>query len=93
MKLFLVVPEYYRVKRGQTLCGVAQTFGLPPRTLARENGLTEELFAGQVIRIPPKTGDLYVVRGGESKTLLSGSPQKFEEKNGKHLYIGQSVLL
>ena len=93
MKLTLHVPSYYRVKRGETTASVAAAYRLPPRLLAVENSLTEELFEGQILKIPARRGDLYVVQGGESKTLLSGSPARFNEKNGPHLYPGQSVLL
>ena len=94
MKLSLVVPKYYRVKQGQTIASVSAAFSLPPALLVRENALKEELYAGQVISIPVREGDLYVVRGGESKTLLCGSPERFEEKNGScRLYVGARVLL
>ncbi len=94
MKLSLGRPAYYRVKRGQTIASVAKTYALPPRLLAAENSLDGELFEGQVLRIPPPCGNLYVVRGGESKTLLCGSPENFEKKNGTAcFYIGQTVVL
>ena len=94
MKLSLVVPKYYRVKRGQTVSSVAEAYGLTPALLARANDLTEEVEEGQVLLIPRAEGNLYTVRGGESKTLLCGSPEKFEQKNGTAcLYIGQVVLL
>ncbi len=94
MDLSLERPAFYRVKRGQTICSVAKTYHIPPRLLAAENSLTEELSEGQVLRIPPAEGHLYVVRGGESKTLLCGSPENFRKKNGTDcFYIGQTILL
>ncbi|MDE5896836.1 MAG: LysM peptidoglycan-binding domain-containing protein [Clostridia bacterium] len=82
------------MKKGQTLISVAETFGLPPSVLARENSLVCELREGQIIRLPAASRDLYRVRGGESKTLLCGSPEQFEARNGtKCLYPGQSVFL
>lgn len=94
MKLSVVVPRFYRVKRGQTLSAVASAFSLPPCLLVRENGLRGELRPGQVIRLPSCEGNFYVVRGGESKSLLCGSPARFEEKNGTaRLYVGQRILL
>ena len=94
MKLSLVVPKYYRVKRGQTLSSVARAYNLPPVLLAKFNDLTEEVTEGQVLLIPQAEGNLYTVRGGESKTLLCGSPENFEQKNGTAcFYIGQVVLI
>ena len=94
VKLSLCIPSRYRVKRGQTLSQIGAAFGTPPRLLAAENGLGEEVCEGQVLLIPRETGNLYLVRGGESKTLLCGSPERFERRNGTRLlYIGQTVLL
>ena len=94
MKLSLIQPTYYRVKRGQTISSIAKTYNLPPRLLAAKNSLDEEVREGQVLEIPGSSGNLYVVRGGESKTLLCGSPENFERKNGTAcFYVGQVVLL
>lgn len=94
MKLSLCRPKYYRVKKGQTLSAVAKAFGLPPRILAVENALSEELFEGQILFIPACEGNLYTVRGGESKTLLCGSAENFGRKNRTDcFYIGQVILI
>ena len=94
MKLELKTPAWYRVKHGQTIRSIAQTYGLTPRILARENDLDEEVREGMLLKIPQAAGNLYTVRGGESMTLLCGSKENFCEKNGtEHLYIGQTILL
>ncbi len=94
MKLFLTDRNLYRVKKGQTLALVAETFGLSPRLLAEENGLSAEISEGQILKIPAPCGNLYTVRGGESKELLCGSAENFRRKNGtKRLYVGQTVLI
>lgn len=94
VKLSLNVPPWYRVKRGQTISTIAKTFRLPPRLLAACNGLEGEAEEGQVLSVPAVEGNLYVVRGGESKALLCGSEEAFEQKNKTAcLYIGQTVLL
>ena len=94
MKLSLKKPQYYRVKRGQTLEEIARAFGVPPSLLIAQNSLASAPEAGQVLFIPRERGNLYTVRGGESKTLLCGSPARFEERNGTvRLYIGQTVWL
>lgn len=94
MKLLLSDAKLYRVKRGQTVASIARVFGTSPRLLASENALTEEVKEGQIIRIPAPCGNLYTVRGGESKTFLCGSAESFAQKNGtKCFYIGQTVLI
>lgn len=86
--------EFYRVKKGQKLCDVSKAFGVPSRLLAFCNGLKGEIREGQILRLPPLSGNLYTVRGGESKTLLCGTAEAFEEKNGtKHLYPTQTIFL
>ena len=94
VKLFLKDSVAYRVKKGQTLKDVAQAFSLPCRLIATFNGLTEEVREGEVLFIPEAEGNLYAVRGGESKTLLCGGSEKFKKKNGTScLYPTQIVLL
>lgn len=94
MKLELLKVELYRVKRGQTLTCVARTFGVPPRVLAAENGLQEELREGQYIKIPPNSHHLYEVRGGESRKLLCGSDERFLKLNKTEcLYPFQLIFL
>ena len=93
MKLSLRIPKFYRVKRGQTLLEIASVFCVSPALLARENGVKGELCGGEVLHLPPR-GNGYTVRGGESKTLLCGSPQNFLALNGTAaFYPGQKVLL
>lgn len=94
MQLTLRRPKFYRVKKGQTLSHIAAVFCLPPALLAQENGLKEDVCEGEVLRLPPPRGNLYRVQGGESKSLLCGSPRAFEEENGTAtFYPGQTVCL
>ena len=94
MQLKLETPEFYRVKSGQTLIDVARAFRVPVCLLARENGLFEEPCAGQILRIPACGGNEYRVKGGESRTLLCGSPENFSARNGTTaLYPTQRVFL
>lgn len=93
MELFLRRPAVWRVRRGQTLSDVARAFGVPPRLLAAVNALDCEPAEGQLLAVPP-AGDLYTVRGGETKALLCGSAQRFEERNATRcLYPSQQVFL
>ena len=94
MELKPVVPTVYRVKSGQTLASIARAFGVPVCLLARENRLTEEPSAGSVLEIPQNCGNEYRVKGGESRTLLCGSPENFLARNGtRALYPAQRVFL
>lgn len=94
MELSLKQTRYYRVKRGQTLALIAETFRIPAPVLARENALTSDVEEGQVIIVPAVRRDVYCVRGGESKTLLCGSAARFSELNATAcLYPGQIILL
>ncbi len=93
MELSLRRPAVWRVRCGQTLSDVARAFGVPPRLLAAVNALDCEPAEGQLLAVPP-AGDLYTVRGGETKALLCGSAQRFEERNATRcLYPSQQVFL
>ena len=94
VKLLLNESVFYRVKRGQTLKEIANAFACPERLIAVSNSLTGEVSEGEIIVIPQTEGNLYTVRGGESKALLSGSEEKYFEKNGTRLlYPTQKVIL
>ena len=94
VKLLLKESEFYRVKKGQTLKSIAAAFACTERLIAAFNNLTEEVGEGEVIMIPRVEGNLYTVRGGESKALLSGSSERFYETNQTNcLYPTQKILL
>ncbi len=94
MELEGIKVTYYRVKRGQNVKAIARAFGLTPRLLAAANELSEEAEEGQVLLIPEAEGNLYLVRGGETKTLLCGSKENFEKKNKTDcFYIGQIICI
>lgn len=93
MELRLHRPACWRVRHNQTLEGIARTFGVTARLLAAENGLSSEPSEGQVLIIPP-SANLYVTQGGESRTLLCGSVDRFLRRNATaRLYPGQEVML
>ncbi|MBQ9729833.1 MAG: LysM peptidoglycan-binding domain-containing protein [Clostridia bacterium] len=85
---------YYKVKKGQTLGGIAAHFSCPERLIVQENGLKEEVFEGQVLKLPQARANLYTARAGDEKTLLSGTESAYNEKNGVHPpYPGQKIYL
>lgn len=91
--LRLQVNTIYVVKAGQTLWEIAETLGTSAFLLARANDLTEEPFAGQILRVPKERGNLYTVSANDTKALLCGSAENYEKKNGKAMYLGGRALL
>ncbi|MBR2442501.1 MAG: LysM peptidoglycan-binding domain-containing protein [Clostridia bacterium] len=86
--------RYYKVKTGQTLLAIAQYFSVSEYLLAKENGLTQAPFAGQILRIPSERGNAYTVREGDTKALLCGSEENYVRKNGTDIfYIGMRVRI
>ena len=74
--VFTTVPQgrtfYYRVKRGETLAGVAARYAVSPADLKRWNGLTTEQFAaGQTLRI---TSD-FAPAAGKAKRAAGARPR------------------
>ena len=62
--------------------------------LAKVNALYEEVVEGQILDIPNERGNAYTVREGDTKTLLCGSEEGYERKNGTGVfYIGMRVVL
>jgi LysM repeat protein len=85
---------YYKVKTGQTLGMLAKAFCVSEGRLVELNHLTEELFAGQILKIPTERGNSYVVQEGDTKELLCGSKERFCALNGTdHFYIGMRVII
>lgn len=52
MMLKTVVPEFYKVKRGQSVKDVAAAFCLPESAIVACNDLRREVHEGQILRIP-----------------------------------------
>lgn len=88
------IPDFYKVKKGQTLREIATAFCVAERALVKENSLKEPPFEGQILRIPKTCGNAYFATEHDSKTLLCGSEENFCKKNGtEHLYAGMRVIL
>lgn len=92
--LKLEIPEFYKVRDGQTLKEIAAAFSVSERLLIKENRLTEEVQKGQILHIPEERGNAYTVRAGDTKTLLCGSEENYEKRNGTAIfYPGMKVVL
>ena len=92
--LKLTIPDFYKVKHGQTLQQIAAAFCVAERVLAQENDLREPPFEGQILRIPKERGNAYTASFHDTKALLCGSDENFRKKNGTDiLYAGMRVIL
>ena len=85
--------KLHKVSNGETLEKIALVYRLPVRDIVKENRLSGEVWVGQVLVLPDRQGDLYTVQAGDSKSLLCGSKENYEKKNGKSLYPGLKVWL
>ena len=86
--------DYYKVKKGQTLFQIAEYFSVSEWLLVKENELTAPPSAGQILVIPKETGNVYIVREGDTKELLCGSEENYFRKNGTDVfYIGMRVII
>jgi hypothetical protein len=94
MVLTVEIPQFYKVKRGQTVEKIAEAFALPACAIIGCNRLHEEVREGQILRIPDLKGNLYTVRAGDTKRLLFGNEADFEKRNMSTLfYTGMKVLI
>ena len=92
--LKIKIPNVYKVKKGQTLRDVAQAFSVAEGNLVQINALTQELYPGQLLKIPFQRGHAYVVQEGDTPILLCGSKERFYEMNGvEECYIGMRVII
>jgi LysM repeat protein len=93
-KLQTLQRDRYVVKRGQTAAAIAEYFQIPVTLLIKANGLTEEPYEGQMLKIPLSRGNLYVAQAGDGKQLLCGSKENYEARNGTPiLHAGMKIFL
>lgn len=86
--------QYYKVKEGQTLLEIAEYFSVSEWLLVKENDLKAPPQPGQILVIPKETGNRYIVREGDTKTLLCGSEENYLRKNGTDVfYIGMKIII
>lgn len=91
--LKLIEKRLYKVKKGQTIKSLSAELSTTPYAIIAQNGLTAELFEGQLINLPRPT-DVYTVQAGDTKELLCGGGDAYREKNGTDVfYLGQRVCL
>ncbi len=44
---------FYRVKANDTVVGISNRFNIPPHIIIKENGLTSEVLAGDMLYLTP----------------------------------------
>lgn len=92
------VPQYYRVRRGDNIYGIASRFGVSAQDMAIENNISRinRIYAGQVLRIPtgqtskPEISSVQTERtvastGGEQKEnsdIVSKAEKKSDVQEG-----------
>lgn len=91
--------EYYIVKNGDTLYGIARTYNINPELLALLNGLNnaDYIYPNQEILIPKNNYSYYVTAEGDTLSIVS---QKFnvnprlllEENETIYLLPGQLIV-
>lgn len=94
----------YAVQRGDTLCRIAQRYGIDlPRLCAANSGLSEQstLYPGQVLQIPASQEMRYVAQAGEplrdmardsslpDSELMAANPGTYPDS----LHVGQTMII
>ena len=92
--LKLEIPQFYKVQAGQSVREIALAFSVSEYLLIKENRLVKEVEKGQILVIPKTRGNSYTVKAGDTKTLLCGSEENYQKRNGTSVfYPGMRVIL
>ena len=92
----------YAVRSGDTLTGIAASFGVSMMTLWWANSLTskDRLHVGQQLNVPPVSGVLYTVREGDTLEAIAASMKadaadirEFNGLTSDDLLIGQVLMI
>lgn len=85
--------DYYTVKRGDTVYGIAQKFNIRPNHLLMLNGIgnNDYIYPNQQILVPKEDVDVYFTKSGDSVQSIS----REKEINGEDIinYNEQVYLL
>lgn len=84
--------EYYTIKKGDTLYGIAREYNINPDLLAILNGLNSEdyIYPNQEILIPKSNYSYYVTKDGDSLDIVS---RKFNQSNHDLLANNETIYL
>ncbi len=91
--------EYYTIKKGDTLYGIAREYNINPELLAILNGLNsgDYIYPNQEILIPKSNYSYYVTKEGDTIDIVSNkfnqSPSMMLDNNETiHLLPGQLLV-
>lgn len=84
--------EYYTIKKGDTLYGIAREYNINPDLLAILNGLNSEdyIYPNQEILIPKSNYSYYVTKDGDTIDIVSN---KFNQSNRDLLDSNETIYL
>lgn len=91
--------EYYKVKKGDSIYGIARRYNINPELLSTLNGLnyTDYIYPDQIIMIPKANYSYYVTKAGDTldsvANVLNVSRNKLlDENNIIYLLEGQLIV-
>jgi len=93
---------YYTVKVGDTLSGLAKSFGVSINTIIWQNGLSAKsvIRPGDKLTILPVSGTLHKVKSGDSLSKIAklykadaNAIANFNNLKGDRVVIGQSLII
>lgn len=90
--------EYYTIKKGDTLYGIAREYNINPDLLALLNGLNNQdyIYPNQEILIPKSNYSYYVTKDGDTIDIVSDkfniSPNELLNNN-RTIYLLEGQLL
>lgn len=84
--------EYYTIKKGDTLYGIAREYNINPDLLAILNGLNSEdyIYPNQEILIPKSNYSYYVTKDGDTIDIVSN---KFNQSSREVLDNNETIYL
>lgn len=84
--------EYYTIKKGDTLYGIAREYNINPDLLALLNGLNSEdyIYPNQEILIPKSNYSYYVTKEGDTIDIVS---KKFNQTSSVLLDNNETIYL
>lgn len=90
--------EYYTIKKGDTLYGIAREYNINPELLALLNGLNSQdyIYPNQEILIPKSNYSYYVTKDGDTLEIVSkkfGQSSRDLLNNNETIYLLSGQLL
>ncbi|MBQ9486163.1 MAG: LysM peptidoglycan-binding domain-containing protein [Clostridia bacterium] len=89
---------FYRVAENDGVLSLAKRFGVSPAAIVKDNALSKEISAGDVLFIRKTEGELYTVKPFDTLEEVAArfgvSPEKLAEYNGvEYLFYGLTIVI